>query len=55
MKPAWWMVGAALGSWLAVAAVPGMESDVEVLFGMDVCIRALDDVPQFADVAFPFT
>jgi len=34
MKPAWWMVGAALGSWLAVAAVPGVESDVEVLFGM---------------------
>jgi hypothetical protein len=34
MKPAWWMVGAALGSWLAVAAVPGVESDIEVLFGM---------------------
>ncbi len=34
MKPAWWMVGAAIGSWLAIAAVPGIESDVELLFGM---------------------
>jgi hypothetical protein len=34
MTPAWWMVGAALGSWLVVAAVPGMDSDREVLFGM---------------------
>ena len=34
MKPAWWMAGAAIGSWLAIAAVPGIESDVELLFGM---------------------
>jgi hypothetical protein len=34
MRPAWWMVGAAVASWAAVAAVPGVESDVEVLFGM---------------------
>jgi hypothetical protein len=34
MKPAWWMVVAALGSWLVVAVMPGVESDVEVLLGM---------------------
>ena len=34
MRPAWWMAGAAVVSWLVVAAVPGVESDVEVLFGM---------------------
>src|SRR5215204_3167941 len=32
MKPAWWMVGAAVGSWLALAAVP--DSDIDVLLGM---------------------
>ena len=34
MKPAWWMVGAAVGSWLALAAVPGIDSDTDVLLGM---------------------
>ncbi len=34
MKPVWWMVGSGVLSWLAVAAVPGVESDVEILFGM---------------------
>jgi F-type H+-transporting ATPase subunit a len=34
MRPAWWMVGAALTSWAAIAVVPGVESDVELLFGM---------------------
>ena len=34
MKPVWWMVGSGAVSWLAVAAVPGVESDVEILFGM---------------------
>jgi hypothetical protein len=34
MKPAWWMVGAAVGSWLALAAVPGIDSDIDVLLGM---------------------
>ena len=34
MKPAWWMVGAAVASWLAVTAVPAVVSDVEILFGM---------------------
>ena len=34
MKPAWWMAGAAVATWLAVAAVPGVESDLEILFGM---------------------
>jgi len=28
------MVGAALASWGAIAAVPGVDSDVELLFGM---------------------
>ena len=34
MKPAWWMAGSALVSWLIVAVIPGVESDREVLFGM---------------------
>ncbi len=34
MKPAWWMTGLAVASWLMVAAIPGVESDREVLFGM---------------------
>ena len=34
MRPVWWMVGLAVVSWLAAAAVPGVESDVEILFGM---------------------
>ncbi len=34
MMPVWWMVGAAVLTWLGVAAVPGVESDVEILFGM---------------------
>ena len=34
MKPAWWMVGSGVLSWLAVSAIPGVESDVEVLLGM---------------------
>jgi len=34
MKPMWWMVGAGLASSLAVAALPGVESDREVLLGL---------------------
>jgi len=34
MKPVWYMVGAGVLSWLAVSAIPGVESDVEVLLGM---------------------
>ena len=34
MKPIWWMIGSGVVSWLAVAAVPGIESDREILFGM---------------------
>jgi len=34
MKPAWWMVGSAVLSWLVVAAIPGVESDREMLLGM---------------------
>ncbi len=34
MTPAWCMVGGAVATWLAVAALPGVESDVEILFGM---------------------
>jgi hypothetical protein len=34
MNLAWWMVGGAVVTWLAVAAVPGVESDVEIFFGM---------------------
>lgn len=34
MRPVWWMGAAAVLSSLAVAAVPGVESDREVLLGM---------------------
>jgi len=34
MKAVWWMGAAAVGSSLAVAAAPGVESDREVLLGM---------------------
>jgi len=34
MTPVWWMAGASFLSWLAVAAVPDVESDREVLLGM---------------------
>lgn len=34
MRPAWWMLGAALVSSLAFTALPGTEGDVEVLLGM---------------------
>jgi hypothetical protein len=34
MKPVWWMVGAGGLSWLVAAAVPGVDSDVEILLGM---------------------
>jgi hypothetical protein len=34
MKPVWWMVGSAVLSWLAVAAIPGVDSEREMLFGM---------------------
>ena len=34
MTRVWWMAGAALLSWLVVAALPGVESDREVLLGM---------------------
>lgn len=34
MKPLWWMVGSSLVSSFAVAAVPGLESDREVVLGM---------------------
>jgi hypothetical protein len=34
MKPLWWMTGASIGSWGALAAFPGFASDREVLFGM---------------------
>ena len=34
MRPAWWMVGLAVLTWLVVAALPGVERDREVLFGM---------------------
>ena len=34
MKPAWWMIGAAVLSWLTVAAIPDVDSDREILFGM---------------------
>ena len=34
MKPVWWMVGSGVLSWLVAAAVPGVESDIEILFGM---------------------
>lgn len=34
MKPVRWMVGSGVLSWLVVAALPGVESDAEVLLGM---------------------
>ena len=34
MKPAWWMAGCGLLTSLAIVALPGMESDREVLLGM---------------------
>ena len=34
MKPVWWMVGSGVLSWLVVSAIPGVDSDVEVLLGM---------------------
>ena len=34
MKPVWWMVGSGVLSWLLIAAMPGVESNVEVLLGM---------------------
>ena len=34
MKPALWMVGSAVLSWLVVAAIPDVDSDREVLLGM---------------------
>jgi len=34
MKPAWWMACSGLLSALAVVALPGMDSDREVLLGM---------------------
>jgi len=34
MKIVWWMAGCSLLSWLAVAALPGMDSDREVLLGL---------------------
>lgn len=34
MKPLWWMMASSLLSSLAVAALPGVDSDREVLFGM---------------------
>jgi hypothetical protein len=34
MKPAWWMLAAAVASAVAVTAMPSVESDREVLLGM---------------------
>ena len=34
MKPAWWMGGMGVVSWLVVTMLPGVESDREVLLGM---------------------
>jgi hypothetical protein len=34
MKPLAWMVGASVGSWLAIAVWSGVSSSREVLFGM---------------------
>jgi hypothetical protein len=34
MKPAWWMAGLGVLSWLVVAALPNVESDTEILLGM---------------------
>ena len=34
MTPLWWMIGVSVASCLAVAALPGIDSDREVLMGM---------------------
>ena len=34
MKPAWWMVGASIASWLAAARVPGIDASREIMLGM---------------------
>ena len=34
MRPAWWMVGLAVLTWLGISAYPGVDSDRDVLFGM---------------------
>ena len=34
MKPLWWMAGVSIVSWLVIAAIPGLDSDRDVLFGM---------------------
>ena len=34
MRPLWWMAGSSMVSWLAIAAIPGLDSDRDVLFGM---------------------
>jgi uncharacterized membrane protein YdfJ with MMPL/SSD domain len=34
MTRVWWLAGGSVLSWLVVAALPGMESDREVLLGM---------------------
>jgi hypothetical protein len=34
MRPLWWMAGASIGSWAALAVTPGFASGREVFFGM---------------------
>ena len=34
MRPVWWMVGASVASWVALAAAPGIDIAREVLLGM---------------------
>ena len=34
MKPAWWMAGAAVASWLAVTRLFGVQADLEIVLGM---------------------
>ena len=34
MKPAWWMAGASVGSWLAVTRLFGIDADLEIVLGM---------------------
>ena len=34
MTPAWWMAGLSVVSWLAVTALPGIDADREIGFGM---------------------
>ena len=34
MKDVWWMVGASVAAWLAAAAILGMRTGVEILWGM---------------------